>query len=115
MTSERIEPCPTELEIARRAYIEETGYSGPDDERDHTLAVAVAKRAVRLARISRPSSAPSEEMVEAGRVAYSHFRQTIERDVLFCDLTSEEQEELATRIYDAMNRAAINVISGERP
>jgi hypothetical protein len=47
----------------------------------------------------------TEEMLVAGRVAYFHFRHIVEGDVLFCDLTSEEQEDLVGRIYTAMTSA----------
>jgi hypothetical protein len=47
----------------------------------------------------------TEAMIEAGRVAYFHFRQGIESDVLFCDLTAEEQEDFVQRIYRAMHAA----------
>lgn len=43
----------------------------------------------------------TEEMIEAGRVAYFHFRHTIESDVLFRDLTEEEQEGLVLRVVTA--------------
>lgn len=45
------------------------------------------------------------EMIEAGRVAYFHYRGSIESDVRFCDLTSEEQEDFVQRIYTAMQAA----------
>lgn len=55
------------------------------------------------------SDEPTSEMIAAGRVAYFHFRQGIESDVLFSDLTSEEQEDFVSKVYLAMTKGGGNV------